>query len=40
MIENYEIDHLAAGVTCMQVKFFGPMDMSLLLLAPLVFFFK
>jgi hypothetical protein len=40
MIENYEIEHLADGVTRIQEKFIAPMDMSLLLQAPLFFFFK
>ena len=37
MIENYEIEHLAEGVTRIQEKFIAPMDMSLLLQAPLLF---
>ena len=40
MIENYEIEYLAEGVTRIQEKFIGPMNMSLLLQAPLFFFFK
>ncbi|MEK9622614.1 MAG: hypothetical protein VW292_10440 [Alphaproteobacteria bacterium] len=40
MIENYEIEHLAEGATRIQEKFIAPMDMSLLLQAPLFFFFK
>lgn len=37
MIENYEIEYLAEGVTRIQEKFIAPMDMSLLLQAPLFF---
>lgn len=37
MIENYEIEHLADGATRIQEKFIAPMDMSLLLQAPLFF---
>ena len=40
MIENYEIEHLAEGVTRIQEKFIAPMDMSLLLQTPQFFFFK
>ena len=39
-IENYEIEHLAEGATRIQEKFIVPMDMSLLLQAPLFFPFK
>jgi hypothetical protein len=40
MIENYEIEHLADGATRIQEKFIAPMDMSLLLQAPLFFLFN